>query len=52
MSGFVYSNNIEFHHDFMCLVLGLRLLSLSLMPTDSEQMTKQYDKFGKYVRWS
>jgi len=48
----VYSNNIEFHQEFMCLTLGLRVAGLVLVPENYGWMGQQYGKYGKYVRWA
>jgi hypothetical protein len=48
----VYSNNIEFHQEFMCLTLGLRAAGLVLVPENSGRMGQQYREYGKYVRWA
>ena len=47
----VYSNNIEFHQDFMCLALALKVPSLALVRANQADVVRQHGKYGKYVRW-
>ncbi len=48
----IYSNNIEFHQEFMCLTLGLRVSGLVLVPENLGSMGQRYGKYGRYVRWA
>ncbi len=47
----VYSNNIEFHQDFMCLALTLKVRALALACAVQTDVVRQYGNYGKYVRW-
>lgn len=48
----VYSNNIQFHQDFMCLALALRAPpALALGGVETASAIQQFGKYGKFVKW-
>jgi hypothetical protein len=50
----IYSNNIEFHQDFMAVALAARpaLKGLALVPVDPVAMEKEWQSpAGRYIKW-
>jgi hypothetical protein len=48
----IYSNNIEFHQDFMSVAMAVRLKHLALVRLDPGAMEKEWQSpAGRYVKW-